>query len=144
MIRKPRPIVQSRIGSKAFSLIELMIAMVFLVIAFFGYVALHARILHSGQRLEEKETIRSATDFYSGMLVSRAMLGIAAGPDGKPFSTIPEMPGMFQIDTTKPLNLGWLTESILMPKEFARGMDETMQLSPEILATPYTYSWTKR
>ena len=30
----------------AFSLIELMIAMVFLVIAFFGYVALHARILH--------------------------------------------------------------------------------------------------
>jgi hypothetical protein len=136
--------VQPRIGSKAFSLIELMIAMVFLVIAFFGYVALHARILHSGQKLEEKEIIRSATDFYSGMLVSRAMLGIGIGPDDKPFRGIPEMPGMFQIDTTKPLNLDWLTENISMPKEFAQGMDETMQLSPEILATPYSYSWKKR
>lgn len=131
-------------SSRAFSLIELMIAMVFILIAFFGYVALHARILHSGQRLEERETIRSATDFYSGILVSRAMLGMDKGPDGKQFGPVSEVPGMYRIDTTKPQSLDWLSQNLSMPKSFADGMDQTMQLSPEILATPYKYSWEKR
>lgn len=130
--------------SHAFSLVELMIAMVFIVIAFFGYVALHARILHSGQRLEEREVIRSATDFYSGVLVARAMLGMDKGPDGKPFAVIGEVPGMYRIDTTQPQSLDWLTSNILTPKPFQNGMDELMQISPEILTTPYSYSWDKR
>lgn len=135
---------RKRAGGGAFSLIELMIAIVFLVIAFFGYVALHARLLHSGQRLEEREVIRSATDFYSGLLVSRAMLGMDKGPDGKAFLPIPESPGMVRIDTTEPYSLAWLTESLGASKELSKGMDETMQLAPEILAKPYSYEWKKR
>lgn len=131
-------------AARAFSLIELMIAIVFLTIAFFGYVALHARILHSGQRLEERETIRSATDFYSGVLVSRAMLAMDKGPDGKAFANIPAAPGMFRIDTTDPYSISWLSENIAMPKEYSKGLEDTMQLSPEILATPYKYGWDKR
>lgn len=127
-----------------FSLIELMIAIAFLVIGFFGYVALHARILHSGQRLEEKERVRAATDFYSAFLVSRAKLGMDAGSDGKKFRGIPSAPGVFLIDTTEPYSLDWLTESVDYPKEFSEGMRETMQLSPHVLATPYHYSWKKR
>lgn len=132
---------QRRIG---FSLIELMIAIVFIVIGFFGYVALHARILHSGQRLEEKETIRAATDFYSAFLISRAMLGMDAGSDGKKFQGLPSSPGLFVIDTTDPYSLHWLTEGLSYPKEFAEGMDETMQLSPHVLPKPYHHSWKKR
>jgi hypothetical protein len=125
-------------------LIELMIAMVFITIAFFGYVALHARILHSGQRLEEKEKVRAATDFYSAMLISRCVLGSLAGPDGKLFVAVPNLPGVYRLDTTKPLNIDWLVESILTPAGYKEGMDELMQLSPEILTTPYAYSWKKR
>lgn len=132
------------LGPRAFSLVELMIAIVFLTIAFFGYVALHTRILHSGRRLEEREVIRSATDYYAGLLVARAMLGMTAGPDGKAFLPIPALPGMVTIDTSKPDNLSWLEENIGMPKEFAQGMDQTMQLSPEILGKPYRYRWNQR
>lgn len=121
-----------------------MVAILFIAIAFFGYVALHARLLHSGQKLEEKEVIRSATDFYSAILVSRAALGMNAGPDGKPFLTVVEVPGMMRIDTTHPRDLAWITENIAYPKSFAEGMEETMQLSPTIMATPYSYSWEKR
>lgn len=131
-------------GKSAFSLIELLIAIVFLMIAFFGYVALHARILHSGQRLEEKEKIRSATDFYSAMLVSRAMLGINAGPDGKAFQVVATVPRMVRLDTSKPLHISWLTENMKYPKQYAEGMDQPMQLSPEVMNAPYTYKWDKR
>jgi Tfp pilus assembly protein PilV len=129
---------------RAFSLIELMIAIVFITIAFFGYVALHARLLHSGQRLEQKEVIRSATDFYSAVLIARATAGMDSGPDGKPFVTVPGMSGMKKLDTTKPCSLDWLTENLANPKSFSEGMDETMQLSPQILSQPYKYSWEKR
>ena len=128
----------------AFSLIELMIAMVFLTIAFFGYVALHARILHSGQRLEEREVIRSATDYYAGILVARAKLGMNAGPDGRSFIPVATVPNLYKLDTSPPPSLSWLTENIIIPKEFSKGMDETMQLSPEVLARPYQYRWDKR
>jgi hypothetical protein len=135
---------RSRVRGRAFSLIELMIAMVFLTIAFFGYVALHARILHSGQRLEEREVIRSATDFYSGMLVSRAMLGMTAGPEGRSFIPVATVPNLYKLDTSPPPSIAWLSENLIIPQQFSQGMDETMQLAPEILAKPYTYSWKKR
>lgn len=138
-MRRRRPV-----HSHAFSLVELMIAIVFIVIALFGYVALHARLLHSGQRLEEKEVVRSATDFYSAVLVSRATAGMDKGPDGKPFTTVPGRSGMFRLDTTKPDNLAWLEESWFNPKEFTEGMKETLQLSPQVLSNPYKYTWEKR
>ena len=121
-----------------------MIAMVFLVIAFFGYVALHSRILHSGQRLEEKEVIRAATDYYSGILVSRAIKGGSGGPDGTSFVPFEQVPDTFVIDTTPTGQLHWLTENTSVPKSYHKGMDETMQLSPIIVNKPYEYDWTRR
>lgn len=139
MMRHRRPYTAS-----AFSLIELMIAMVFLVIAFFGYVALHSRILHSGQQLEKKEVIRAATDYYSGILVSRAIKGGSVGPDGTAFEPLEELPNAFIIDTTPTGNLTWLTENQAVPKPYHKGMDETMQLSPIIVNKPYEYDWARR
>ncbi len=127
-----------------FSLIELMIAIVFLVIALFGYVALHARILHSGQRLEEKEVIRAATDYYSGILVSRVTEGGDKGPDGTPFVPLLEIPNAYRISTASTGNLHWLTENTSIPKQYEKGMDQTLQLSPTILARPYSYEWSAR
>lgn len=132
------------IKSFAFSLVELMIAMVFIVIAFFGYVALHSRILHSGQRLEEKEVVRAATDYYSAILVNRAVKGAASGPDGFPYTTVPEIPNLQRVSTLPTGQLGWLTENWAVPKAYHQGMDQTMQLSPEILAAPYQYQWSQR
>ncbi len=128
----------------AFSLIELMVAVLFLTIAFFGYVALHARILHSGQRLEEKEVVRAATDYYSGILVSRAAQGGQKGPDGTPFIPVPEVPNAYKISTTPTGNLSWLTENWYIPEEYEKGMDQTMQLSPTILGKPYAHDWSSR
>ena len=130
--------------TSAFSLIELMIAIVFLVIAFFGYVALHSRILHSGQRLEEKEVIRAATDYCSGILVSRAIKGGSGGPDGTPFIPFEPVPDAFVIDTTPTGKLDWLTENKSIPKPYHQGMDETMQLSPIVVNKPYEYDWSRR
>lgn len=128
----------------AFSLIELMVAVLFLTIAFFGYVALHARILHSGQRLEEKEIVRAATDYYSGILVSRAARGGRKGPDGTPFTSVVEIPNAQKLSTSPPGDLTWLTQNIAVPKEYEKGMDQTMQLSPTVLGKPYTYDWSSR
>ncbi len=128
----------------AFSLVELMIAVVFIVIAFFGYVALHSRILHSGQRLEEKEVVRAATDYYSAILVNRAMEGAASGPDGSPYFPVPEISNLQRISTLPTGHLEWLTMNWKVPKAYHKGMDQTMQLSPEILASPYEYQWSQR
>lgn len=128
----------------AFSLIELMVAVVFIVIAFFGYVALHSRILHSGQKLEEKEVVRAATDYYSGILVSRAMKGGDKGPDGTAFTYVTEIPNLVQISTAPSGSLHWLTENWQIPKAYHKGMDETIQLSPTILKQPYRYLWSER
>ncbi len=128
----------------AFSLVELMIAVVFIVIAFFGYVALHSRILHSGQRLEEKEVVRAATDYYSAILVSRAMKkDVVSGPDGTRFVSVPEIPKLQRLSTLPTGQLDWLTMNWKVPKAYHKGMDQTMQLSPEILAEPYTYQWSQ-
>lgn len=136
-MRRPRP-------ANAFSLIELMIAVVFLVIAFFGYVALHARILHSGQRLEEKEVVRSATDFYAALLTSRAMLGMNTGPDGKAFAPVPELPQMVRLETSPPAHLEWLQESAPDGPTYAEGLRDTMELAPRVRSQPYLYSWGRR
>lgn len=127
----------------AFSLVELMIAVVFIVIAFFGYVALHSRLLHSGQRLEEKEVVRAATDYYSAILVTRAMKGGLTGPDGTPYVSMPENPKLQRISTLPTGQLDWLTMNWKVPKAYHKGMDQTMQLSPEILADPYKYQWSQ-
>ena len=43
---------------RAFTLAELMVAILFICIALFGYVSLHLRIIHSALRLEEHEQVR--------------------------------------------------------------------------------------
>ena len=81
--------------------------------------------------MEEREVIRSATDYYSSILVARAMAGMNAGPDSKPFVSDPNLPGVQEIDTTQPYRLAWMEENIAIPKDFLKGMDETIQLSPK-------------
>ncbi len=134
--------IRNRTTRSGFTLIELMIAMVFILIAFFGYVALHSRILHSGQRLEERETIRAATDFYAALLVARATLGIDSYMNGQKFVPEARLSNAYRIDTSPDPNAAqWLVN---YPPEFAVGMNETMQISPTILANPYQYQWKKR
>ncbi len=133
---RPRP--------SAFSLIELMIAVVFITIAFFGYVALHSRILHSGQKLEEKEVVRAATDYYAGILISRVIRGGERAPDGSSFYPVPGIHNLFQISTSPKSSLAWLTENWQIPKAYHKGMDETMELSPTVLKHPFRYGWGER
>ena len=45
-------------SSSAFTLAELMVAILFICIALFGYISLHLRIIHSAFRLEEHEEVR--------------------------------------------------------------------------------------
>lgn len=134
---------QKQSSMTAFSLIELMIAMTFLVIGFFGYVALHARLLHSGQRLEERERIRSATDIYAALATGRAMLGDTKTPDGLLFQTVPAFPNVVEFHTAQPTNFDWITP-LLSSGETTEGLDPLMELSPQVLMTPYAYTWEKR
>ena len=61
--------------TSGYSIVEILIAIVFITIGFFGYVALHARLLHSGQKLEEKEVVRAGTDYFEALDVGRALIG---------------------------------------------------------------------
>jgi hypothetical protein len=49
---------------------EVMVAMLFLSIAMFGYVALHMRIIHSSTTLRQRHEVRRRVDLYSANLLS--------------------------------------------------------------------------
>lgn len=133
---------RKRIASNAFSLIEIMIAVLFISIAFFGYVALHSRILHSGQRLEEKEEIRAATDFFEAIEVARVKLGVPQSITAEPFPADPGISKFYRLDTALAgRSLDW---TLAYPPEYHTALEETMELHPRMLAKPYHYSWEKR
>ena len=127
--------------ASGFSLVELMVAMVFVCIAFFGYVALHSRLLHSGQRLEGRETGRSATDFYFALLSSRLAAGVAEYPDGRPMLADPEVPGLYRVSTAPPTDTGWLRD---YPAELGEGFSEAEELDAQLMLYPYDHEWSKR
>lgn len=66
---------------RGFTLAEVMVAMLFLSIAMFGYISLHMRIIHSSTTLHQRHSIRRKVDLHSGLLVDKARGG-SLPPDG--------------------------------------------------------------
>lgn len=119
-----------------------MIALLFICIAFFGYVALHSRILHSGQKLEEKEVVRGNTDLFEGLDVSRALLGIKTSVTGEQFEKHPVLDDVVILRTDlHNRNTSWVEN---LPPEYNNHIEETIELEPRVMLNPYTYSWSKR
>jgi prepilin-type N-terminal cleavage/methylation domain-containing protein len=67
---------------RGFTLAEVMVAMLFVSIALFGYVALHLRILHSASTLQLRHSIRRKVDLHMGVLVGKARAGGLPSADG--------------------------------------------------------------
>lgn len=56
---------------RGFTLAEVMVAMLFLSIAMFGYIALHMRIIHSSTTLQQRHSVRRKVDLQSALLQTR-------------------------------------------------------------------------
>jgi hypothetical protein len=136
------PLRRYRPASRAFSLIEIMIAILFITIGFFGYVALHSRILHSGQKLEQKEVIRAGTDYFEALEVARISLGMSLSVTNDSYVEDPVLVGLFRVKTdVSGRNMDWIQ---FLPEEYRPGFAETLELSPTMLNNPYKYEWGKR
>jgi prepilin-type N-terminal cleavage/methylation domain-containing protein len=124
---------------RAFTLIEIMIAILFISIGFFGYVALHSRLLHSGQKLEEREKIRASTSLRESVEVGRLMLGIKSSVTGRPYEPA-TLPQTYVVSTEsgpeEPRD--WLQA---YPPEYSQSMTPTVQMSPVVPSAPFQYSW---
>lgn len=129
-----------RPGQIAFSLIEVMIAILFVSIAFFGYVALHSRLLHSGQQLEEREIARSGSAFIEAVEVARISLGYERSVRQVPYRAAFEGGGLYEIDTVQDERSAdhWKT---IYPPDLHPSIERAYELSPTHRETPYGYSW---
>lgn len=127
---------------RGYSLVEILIAILFISIGFFGYVALHARLLHSGQRLEEKEIVRASTDYFEGMETGRILIGMETSITKESFLKHPILDDLYLVKTDlSNRDRGWL---IYIPEEYREQFETTMELSPRVMSKPYEYSWSKR
>lgn len=54
---------------RAFTLAEVMVAMLFVSIAMFGYIGLHMRILHSSTTLQHRHNVRRKVDLYTSQVI---------------------------------------------------------------------------
>ena len=134
--------METRKRLAAFSLMEIMIAIVFISIGFFGYVALHSRILHSGQQLEEIEIIRAGTDYFAAIEVARVELGLKTSLTKDTPVEDPHLKGLYYVKTdVAGRDMEWV---LAIADAFRPGLDETLELSPSVLAEPYKYQWSKR
>lgn len=122
------------------SLAEVLVAVVFLSIGFFGYVALHSRILHSGQRLEEREVIRQGTDFLEAIETGRVLLGSSTSITGSRYQPHPVLDSVYLV-STQPPSVDWPVE---YPEEYLPGLVETLETSASVMTNPYEHSWEKR
>lgn len=119
-----------------------MIAVLFISIGFFGYVALHARILHSGQRLEEKEIVRSGTDLLEAIEVARITWGVNRSVSGEEYFVGGKTLRLFHADTAlEGRNREWVEN---LPELYRSGLEDTMQTSPSMYLAPYRYGWAAR
>ncbi len=130
--------------SSGFSLIELMIAILFVSIGFFGYVALHARLLHSGQRLEEREKIRSVTDLVEGIETTRATRGYDTSVDGTEFSSTSslDVPTLVWVNTKREGKDNSWAENL--PFEHALNLEESLELKSAAYPRPWRHRWRSR
>ncbi len=116
--------------------------MLFVSIGFFGYVALHARILHSGQRLEQREVVRSATGFLEAVEIGRALNGNQLSISGESYQVSHYSQAVMRVTTLPHPNVELWSENF--PPEFHQGLDQTYELSPFVMEKPYEYSWKTR
>ena len=84
---------------RAFSLAEVMIAILFISIALFGYVALHSRLLYSGRRLEDLEVKRNRIATISAVDQVRARKGVSTGALQNSFVAVNEVAGLVKTTT---------------------------------------------
>ena len=76
---------------RGFTLAEVMVAMLFVSIAMFGYISLHMRIIHSSLTLQKRHSIRRKVDLHSGLLMVQTGTAFKGVPDGvKPLFVLPE------------------------------------------------------
>lgn len=81
---------------RGFTLAEVMVAMLFVSIAMFGYISLHMRIIHSSITLQKRHSIRRKVDLHSGLLMAQMNSGFSKAPDGvQPLFVFPEFKEMF-------------------------------------------------
>lgn len=130
------------LAPRAFSIVELMIAIVFICIAFFGYVALHARLLHSGQRLEEREQIRSVTDFMEAVNYARAVSQMDNAINLTPMQTDLQSSRVVWFSTDMRGGDARWRESY--PTDATARLDDVMVRRSAACKTPYSYSWLRR
>lgn len=60
---------------RGFTLAEVMVAILFVSIALFGYMSLHMRIIHSATTLQQRHAIRRKVNLQSALLVAKARWG---------------------------------------------------------------------
>ena len=125
----------------AFTLIEIMIAIVFISIGFFGYVALHSRLLHSGQKLEEREKIRSGTDFYQAVETTRALKNLNTSITGASFLEDPRIRSLVRIPIQPNSHPSWTS---LYPEEFRVGVDQALPMEVVVYRNPFQLRWNTR
>ena len=121
---------------------ELLFAITFICIGFFGYVALHARLLHSGQRLEERERTRSVTDFTEALNVTRGMLDFPQGINSQPFEIDPQVSRVVWVSTdVRNWDTRW--QAYYAPEQ-VRDLDRVMVRKSAAYRRPFTYKWGER
>ena len=129
-------------ASTAFTLVEILIAILFISIGFFGYIALHSRLLHSGQRLEEKEIVRAATGMIESIEFTRALLGFEQSIDGSQFRRDSLVKNLVFVSTdSERRNQSWLNH---FPEEFRLGADETLAMEVAVYKKPFVHKWRTR
>ena len=122
---------------RGFTLAEVMVAMLFLSIAMFGYIGLHMRIIHSSTTLHLRHSIRRKVDLHSALTVNRAR-------QGQP-----------PPDATYPLFIDLATMEFLTPYLIASGDSpennyggnvtvQTMSDAPQIKRLTVDITWTNR
>ena len=122
---------------RGFTLAEVMVAMLFLSIAMFGYIGLHMRIIHSSTTLHLRHSIRRKVDLQSALTVNRARQGQAPA------------------DATYPLFIDLATMEFLTPYLIASGDSpennyggnvtvQTMSDAPQIKRLTVDITWTNR
>lgn len=121
---------------------ELMIAITFICIGFFGYVALHARLLHSGQRLEEREKIRSVTDFTEAVNVTRGLADLPDAINSQPFEVDPQVSRVVWVSTD--MRGGDTRWQAYYAPEQVRDLDSVMVRKSAVYRRPFTYKWGAR
>ena len=130
--------------TSGYSIVEILIAIVFITIGFFGYVALHARLLHSGQKLEEKEVVRAGTDYFEALDVGRALIGFETSVADDVFVEDEIFEKLYYLKTDVTIPGRDMTWKLAVAPEYHPGLERTIELSPSVLAEPYQYKWGER